>query len=208
MTNTVGDFELLTGSSTPLLAAGDVVRFVDVDDPTQAPQGSLVRATLTQFFAAIPVAGYFNGAGAASAYLSNSLVSNVQSHVVRAAAEPAIRTVRVNGTLAAPTAVLTTQALGRFQAYGYGASALKDGPFIQMTSTENWSNTASGSKMVFYTVPNTTISPAIALTLGQDQSVTVTCATASAFAVGLAGATNSAFVVDSSTALQAAGLKV
>jgi hypothetical protein len=37
---------------------------------------------------------------------------------------------------------------------------------------------------------------------------TVTSASATAFAVGLAGATNPAFVVDSSTASQAAGLKV
>lgn len=46
---------LLTGSSTPFLASGDVVAFVDVSDTTQSAQGSLVKGTLTQFFAAIPV---------------------------------------------------------------------------------------------------------------------------------------------------------
>lgn len=41
-----------------------------------------------------------------------------------------------------------------------------------------------------------------------SSTVTVTSASASALAVGLAGATNPAFVIDSSTASQAAGLKV
>jgi hypothetical protein len=46
---------LLTGSSTPLLASGDVLVFVDISDLTQAPTGSTVKATQTQFFAAINV---------------------------------------------------------------------------------------------------------------------------------------------------------
>ena len=45
-------------------------------------------------------------------------------------------------------------------------------------------------------------------TLNATTSVTVTSASANALAVGLAGATNPAFHVDSSTASQAAGLKV
>ncbi len=45
-------------------------------------------------------------------------------------------------------------------------------------------------------------------TLGVSTSATVTSASAVALAVGLAGATNPAFLVDSSTASQAAGLKV
>lgn len=52
---TVSILNLLTGSSVPLLASGDVVPFVDISDTTQSPSGSTVKATLTQFFAAIPV---------------------------------------------------------------------------------------------------------------------------------------------------------
>lgn len=85
---------LLTGSSTPLLASGDIIAFVDVSDSTQSPSGSLVKGTQAQFFAALNV------------------------------------------------------------------------------------------------------------------PVNITSASATAFAVGLAGATNSAFLVDASTALQAAGLKI
>lgn len=53
--STVSILNLLTGSSTPLLASGDVVPFVDIDDTTQSASGSTVKATMTQFFAAIPV---------------------------------------------------------------------------------------------------------------------------------------------------------
>jgi len=45
-------------------------------------------------------------------------------------------------------------------------------------------------------------------TIGGSALGAITSASATAFAVGLAGATNPAFVVDSSTALQAAGLKI
>lgn len=54
-----------------------------------------------------------------------------------------------------------------------------------------------------FTVP--TIS---STSLASSSTLTVTSANASALAVGLAGATNPAFVVDSSTGTQAAGLKV
>jgi hypothetical protein len=63
---TVGDFELLRGSSTPLLATGDILRFVDVSDPTQAPQGSLVSATVANYFAAIPTPIVVTSASAAA----------------------------------------------------------------------------------------------------------------------------------------------
>ena len=45
-------------------------------------------------------------------------------------------------------------------------------------------------------------------TLAASTTATITSANAAALAVGLAGATNPAFVIDASTALQAAGLKV
>lgn len=69
-----GLFELLTGSSTPLLASGDVVCFVDVSDTTQAAQGSLVKATQTQFFAAlnVPVVVTSASAGAFAVGLSGT----------------------------------------------------------------------------------------------------------------------------------------
>lgn len=46
---------LLTGSSTPFLASGDVVAFIDISDHTQSVDGSTVKGTLTQFFAQLPV---------------------------------------------------------------------------------------------------------------------------------------------------------
>lgn len=47
---------LLSGSSSPLLATGDVVAFVDVSDATQSPQGSLVKTTVAAWLAALPSA--------------------------------------------------------------------------------------------------------------------------------------------------------
>lgn len=60
------------------------------------------------------------------------------------------------------------------------------------------------------TVANPTTTPAITLTLGAitPSLVTVTSSSASALAVGLNGATNPAFDVDASAALQVCGLKV
>lgn len=55
------------------------------------------------------------------------------------------------------------------------------------------------------TLTSTTVNSAA---LTGTTTLTMTSANASAFAVGLAGATNPAFVVDSSTASQAAGLKI
>lgn len=46
---------LLAGSSSPLLASGDVLAFVDISDTTQSGSGSLVKITLTDFFANVPV---------------------------------------------------------------------------------------------------------------------------------------------------------
>lgn len=48
--------DLSAASSTPLFRGADVVAFVDTSDTAQSPQGSTVRATLTQFFGAVPVA--------------------------------------------------------------------------------------------------------------------------------------------------------
>lgn len=44
---------------------------------------------------------------------------------------------------------------------------------IRTVATENWSATAAGSKWEFYTTPNTSISDALAVTIGQDRSLTV-----------------------------------
>lgn len=47
---------LVAGSSTPLLATGDVMAWVDISDTTQSPSGSLVKTTVAAWYAALPSA--------------------------------------------------------------------------------------------------------------------------------------------------------
>lgn len=81
---------------------------------------------------------------------------------------------RADGTKAAPTALVNTDEIGSFNYQG-AISTTAYGPGARMSAfaTENWSGTASGSKLVFSTTPNTTQTLTDALTINQDQSVTV-----------------------------------
>lgn len=71
-------------------------------------------------------------------------------------------------------------------------------------------DTLTATTATITTLATTTVTPTTvnATTLAASSTATVTSASAVALAVGLAGATNPAFVIDSSTASQAAGLKV
>lgn len=81
---------------------------------------------------------------------------------------------RADGTKAAPTALVSTDEIGSFNFHG-AISTTAYGPGARMSAfaTENWSGTASGSKIVFSTTPNTTQTLTDALTINQDQTVTL-----------------------------------
>lgn len=86
---------------------------------------------------------------------------------------------------------------------------------ITGTNTENQNmgltvDTLTATTATITTLTNTTLTPTTvnATTVNASSVVTVTSASAAALAVGLAGATNPSFVVDSATGSQAAGLKV
>lgn len=80
---------------------------------------------------------------------------------------------------------------------------------LQFRNTTSFLQSASDGTL---NIASTTVAIAgittVTGTLAVSSTTTVTSASASALAVGLAGATNPSFVVDSSTAVQAAGLKV
>jgi hypothetical protein len=79
------------------------------------------------------------------------------------------KTLAYNGTFGSKTAVVSTNILGRLSLGGYyNASNIYDSLSIQGKATENWSATAGGSKLEFYTTPNTTIAQVLALTIDQD----------------------------------------
>lgn len=88
---------------------------------------------------------------------------------------PSVRLRRADGTGASPTAVVSTDVLGQIDYCGYytsGGTAYTAGKAsILGVATENWTSTANGSKIEFWTTPNTTSTLTKALTIGQDQSV-------------------------------------
>lgn len=79
------------------------------------------------------------------------------------------------GTKSSPTATQTGDHLGEFSGAGYGATAYATtttGKFMYL-ATENWSDTAWGTKARIFTTPNTTIVPVVAVEIGQDQSLSL-----------------------------------
>ena len=91
--------------------------------------------------------------------------------------------VRVNGTFGAPTAVLSTNLLGLMGFGGYNGAGITTPSQIRATATENWSGTANGSNLTFFTTPNTTQTATVRLTLEQDGS-TALLATAGSYGGG------------------------
>lgn len=88
---------------------------------------------------------------------------------------PLFTAIRHDGTKAAPTAILSADQLGAINFHGSISSTTTYGPSSRVTSfaTENWSGTAGGSKIVLSTTPNTTQTLTDAVTIDQDQSMTI-----------------------------------
>lgn len=73
--------------------------------------------------------------------------------------------VRVNGTLASPTALAVNDAVGQFNGGGYNGTAyITNSTRIQLRANEAWSGTASGSRIEIITTPNTTNAPGLVAT--------------------------------------------
>lgn len=109
------------------------------------------------------------GANAATSRIENDAFGGV----------PIITNRRADGTKAAPTAILSTEQLGAFNFVGAVSSTAYYGPAASLRAyaTENWSGTAGGSKIVFSTTPNTTQTLTDAVTIDQDQSITIKATT-------------------------------
>jgi len=65
---------------------------------------------------------------------------------------------RANGTNAAKSAVLSGDSIGSFNAFGYGATGYiaTSSAAVQFAATENWTDTADGTEILFRTVTNGT----------------------------------------------------
>lgn len=77
------------------------------------------------------------------------------------------------GTVANPTALQAGDSFGSWVGVGFpgGTAGFAHGPEIRMLATENWTTTAHGAEIVFYSVPNgsTTQTSVLRLTNGQAQ---------------------------------------
>lgn len=100
--------------------------------------------------------------------------SNSRVELIAYGGVPLYSARRADGTIAAPTAIQSADQLGSFNFFGYTGSAFA-GPAAHYAgyATETWTPTANGSKIVFATTPNTTTTLTDAVTIGQDQTLTV-----------------------------------
>jgi hypothetical protein len=82
------------------------------------------------------------------------------------ATAPTLAYAQANGTAAAPTATLSGQVQGLFVAYGYqtttSAYVTGGGAGVQLVATENFTSTAAGEEVQFYTTPTGTAGIALA----------------------------------------------
>ena len=94
--------------------------------------------------------------GGITLFGADSSIANLQTLNFGVAA--GVNVYRANGTMDSPTALLSGDQIGSFSARGYNGSAYTTGArsAIIMSASENWSGSANGSVMQFYTTANTT----------------------------------------------------
>jgi hypothetical protein len=84
------------------------------------------------------------------------------------------------GTISVPTATQTGHTLSLFGARGHNGSYTNAKSKIEMGATENWTSTATGSNMNFFTTPNGTTTPVSRVFIGNAGSVGIGTASPSA----------------------------
>lgn len=89
---------------------------------------------------------------------------------------PGLRTRRANVTSSAASGVLSAEVISTWDAFGFGATAFSGGARAQIryVATQNWTDSAHGTKIVFATTPNNSTTLTDRLTIDQDGSITAT----------------------------------
>ncbi len=81
---------------------------------------------------------------------------------------------RARGTAAAPTAVQADDSLAFFSGRGYGATGFSvSRSAMEINATENWSDSAQGSNIIFGTTPNGSTTRFLRMTIDQNGDVNV-----------------------------------
>lgn len=96
-------------------------------------------------------------------------------HASNNALGPEIRLTKARGDHTTYAATQASDLLGavRWRGYDTSVTGFFAGAFMEGYATELWSATAHGSKILFATTPNTTISPLTRMTIDQDGTVVV-----------------------------------
>lgn len=90
------------------------------------------------------------------------------------------------GTGASPTATQGSQDLGRMEGWGFDGTNYQIGAYVSFSSTQIFTSAHLGSQISFFTTPNNSMTNTLAMTIGQNQSVTV-AGTVSASNLSLGG---------------------
>jgi hypothetical protein len=97
--------------------------------------------------------------------------------IVSYGGSPVVQTRPAAGTKSSPTAITSGSILALFESAGYqGAAFGFRGRMIMSAATENFTASAQGRELQFYSVANGTILDQLMLTLKQDKSALFACA--------------------------------
>ena len=87
---------------------------------------------------------------------------------------PGFRTRRANVTASAASAVQSGEVISTWDGLAYGATAFSAGARAQIryVATQNWTDSAHGTRIIFATTPNNSTTLTDRLTIDQDGSIT------------------------------------
>lgn len=146
----------------------------------------------------LPQIGYFslNSAASGPTPQATTVLQGVGADAANVRAEldsfggiPILTLRRADGTKAAPTAVQSTEELGSVNFWGYGTSAYSATASARLSgyATENWSTTAHGTKIIFSTTPNTSITLTDVAQIDQDGTFSIGAILANDSSLGVTG---------------------
>lgn len=104
---------------------------------------------------------------------SGGVANNITVDTYDTGNVPTIISRRARGTAGAPSAVINGDELSAYSARGYGTTGFSTGSrgrFVA-AATETWTDAANGTRLNFWTTPNTTIASVISVFIDQDSAM-------------------------------------
>ncbi len=164
-----GRLEVNNGTSTHFLSYTDDVAGSEIISPDTFSSVQCLNASSIEFITNTVRRALFDVNGNLTLNgTANPLIMNASLEILRQAASSTLSIVSYtsrsilaftysNGSNATPTAVLNNNTLSTIRTGGYtGTAYAGNTASINCIATENWSSTANGTAMAFFTVANTT----------------------------------------------------